>query len=124
MRLKEHVEEGIDVFALGGEIDMHFAPVLRDLLRSKLEQSCPALILDFTDVQFIDSRGIAAILEYRRDAARHGGVVCLAHLSAAIRPIIEVVRLDRVLAVLPSVADAVAGLKSGQITAPADEATL
>ena len=118
MRLKERLEDGFDVFALGGEIDMHYAPTLRELFRAKLRARCPALILDFGDVQFIDSTGLATIIEYRRDAAQHGGIVCIAHLNSAVAPVFEVVRLDLVLAILPSVADAVAGLKSGQIKAP------
>ena len=118
MRLRERTEEGFDVLALSGEIDMHFAPVLRDLLREKCQHACRALILDFTDVQFIDSRGLAAIVEYRRDAAKHGGLVCIAHLSPAVEPIFEVVRLDSILAILPTVADAVAALKSGELKPP------
>ena len=35
MRLHEYRENNIDVLKLEGEIDMHFAPVLRRLLRSK-----------------------------------------------------------------------------------------
>ena len=112
MRLKELVEDGVHVFALEGEIDLHFAPVLRDMLQAKLKSHCPALILDFEDVDFIDSRGIAAIIEYYRDSAEYGGRICLAALSPEVRPIIETVKLETVMPVCLTVAEAIIAMKS------------
>ena len=112
MRLKERVEDGIHVFALGGEIDLHFSPVLRTMLQAKLSSQCPALVLDFGAVEFIDSRGIATILEYLRDCADYGGTVCLAGLNATVKPIIDMVRLDTVMTIFETVPEAVAALKT------------
>ena len=105
------------MFALEGDIDLHFAPVLRDMLQGKVKSRCPALILDFCGVDFIDSRGIAAILEYYRDSAENGGKVCLAALSPEVRPIIETVRLETVIPVFPTVSKAAIAMKrAGQGT--------
>ena len=111
MRLKELVQEGVHIFALEGEIDFHFAPVLRTMLQSKLNEQCPPLVLDFAGVEFIDSRGIATILEYLRDCAEYGGTVCLAALNPTVKPVIDVVRLDKVMPIFDTVAEAVAALK-------------
>ena len=78
MRLRELVEDGIEIFALQGEIDLHYAPVLRSLLQNKIKARCPSLILDLSAVDYIDSTGLATIIEYFRDAAEYGGVLCLA----------------------------------------------
>jgi anti-sigma B factor antagonist len=123
VRLKESVQEGVDVFALEGEIDFHFAPVLRQMLQSKLTGRCPALVLDFTAVDFIDSRGIAAILEYLRDCAEYGGRIALAALNSNVKPIIDIVRLDKVMPIFATVAQAVAaewrpGTAASGLTAP------
>ena len=81
MRLKESVEEGIAILGMEGEIDLHYAPVLRTLLQGKVKERCPALVLDLARVTFIDSAGLAAIVEYFRDASRYEGVLCLAGLN-------------------------------------------
>jgi anti-sigma B factor antagonist len=112
VRLKELQEEGVDVFALEGEIDLHFSPVLRGMFQSKLKAHCPALILDFSNVAFIDSRGIAAIIEYFRDCAAYGGRVALAALNPDVKPIIDTVRLETVMPIFASVREAVAALKN------------
>ena len=112
MRLKELIEDGIHVFALEGDIDFHFAPVLRDMLQAKINAHCPALVLDFSRVEFIDSRGIAAIIEYFRDCGERGGVICLAALSPEVKPIIDTVRLEKVIPIFGSVPEAVAAMKN------------
>ena len=112
MRLKEQVVEGVDVFALEGDIDMHFSPVLRDLFQGRVKEKCPALVLDFSGVEFIDSRGIATILEYLRDCADFGGKLCLAALSREIKPIIvDTVRLDKVMPIFMTVPEAITAMK-------------
>jgi hypothetical protein len=54
MRLKESHENGVVIFALSGAIDLHYAPTLRSLFQSKLNERCPALIVDLNAVDFID----------------------------------------------------------------------
>ena len=111
MRLKELAQDGVHIFALEGEIDFHFSPALRAMLQAKLNGRCPALILDFSAVEFIDSRGIATILEYVRDCAEYGGIICLAALNPIIKPVIDVVRLDKVMPIFGTVTEAVRALK-------------
>jgi anti-sigma B factor antagonist len=119
VRLKERVEQDVHIFALEGEIDFHFAPVLRSMLQIKLNQACPALVLDFSAVEFIDSRGIATVLEYLRDCAGHGGKVCLAALSPAVKPIIDTVCLETVMPIFATVPEAVAAFKTTVQSEPA-----
>lgn len=118
MRLKESVEEGVDLLTLGGEIDMHYAPVLRTLLQGKVKSRCPALVVDLKAVSFIDSAGLAAIIEYFRDAADHEGVLCLAGLNETLQTVFEIVRLDKVIPIFPSANEARGALRQGLVQPP------
>jgi anti-sigma B factor antagonist len=120
MRLKESTEQGIDVFRLEGDIDLHFAPALRSLLRAKVKARCPALILDLTAVGYIDSTGISAIIEYFRDAACHGGVLCLCCLTESVQTIFHIVRLDQSIPMFTTLAGAIAAVRNGNVHAPAE----
>ena len=118
MRLKESVEEGIAILAMEGEIDLHYAPVLRTLLQGKVKERCPALVLDLARVTFIDSAGLAAIVEYFRDASRYEGVLCLAGLNENLRTVFEIVRLDQVIPVFSTNAEAIDALRDGNVHPP------
>ena len=106
------------MFALEGEIDLHFAPVLRSLFRTKLKAAVPALLLDLSDVTYIDSTGLAAIIEYYRDAARHGGILCLIGLSPGLETIFQIVKLDKTIPMFRNVAEATSAIKQGTLQSP------
>ena len=115
MRLKERHEEGVTIFALSGAIDLHYVPTLRSLFQSKLNERCPALIVDLNAVDFIDSTGLATLIEYHRDAGTHGGMFCLAGINPNLKAIFDVVQFDRVMAIFPTVVEAGAAIKRGQV---------
>jgi len=115
MRLKEITENGLTIFALSGAIDLHYAPTLRSLFQSKLHERCPALVVDLSAVDFIDSTGLATLIEYHRDAGAHGGVFSLAGINPNLKAIFDVVQFDKVLAIFPTVAEAKAAIKRDQV---------
>lgn len=115
MRLKEVSENGVTIFALSGAIDLHYTPTLRSLFQSKLNEHCRALIVDLSDVDFIDSMGLATLIEYHRDTGAHGGIFCLAGINSNLKAIFDVVQFDKVLAIFPSTAEAKAAIKTGQV---------
>ena len=115
MRLKEIHENGVVIFALSGAIDLHYAATLRSLFQSKLNERCPALIVDLSAVDFIDSTGLATLIEYHRDAAAHGGVFSLAGINANLKAVFDVVQFDKVLAIFPTVSEAKAAIKRGHV---------
>lgn len=115
MRLQESAEQGIGVFALEGEIDFHYAPVLRTLLQGKIKQGTRSLILDLTRVDYIDSSGMAAIIEYFRDTTKMGGVLCLAGMNPSLVSLFQVVGLSGAIPAFEAVPDAAAALKSGTV---------
>ena len=92
MRLKERHEDGVTIFALSGAIDLHYVPTLRSLFQSKLNERCPALIVDLSAVDFIDSTGLATLIEYHRDAGAHGGIFSLAAINPSLKAIFDVVQ--------------------------------
>jgi len=115
MRLKEKHEDGVVIFALSGAIDLHYVPTLRSLFQSKLKERCPALIVDLSDVDFVDSTGLSTLIEYHRDAGAHGGIFSLAGINPNLKPIFDVVQFNKVLAIFPTAAEAKAAIKRGEV---------
>src|SRR5438128_2138668 len=103
------------ILALRGEIDMFYAPVLRSLLQAKAKASCPALVLDMTEVQFIDSTGLAAIIEYLRDAASFAGTLCIAGLQQPVEATFEIVKLNKVVPIIRSLEEAKKAIRSQRL---------
>src|ERR1700761_6060040 len=107
MRLSESADGNVAIFALEGEIDLHYAPVLRSLFKVKLAARAPALVLDLSKVSYVDSTGLAAIIEYFRDSGEHGGVLCLVGLNDQLKSIFKIVRLNETIPIFATTGEAV-----------------
>ena len=95
MHLYEYHDSGVDVLQLEGEIDLHYASAFRALLQGKVKSNCPALLLDLTQVSFVDSTGIAAILEYLRAATNSGARFCIGGVTEHVATVFRIVQLDK-----------------------------
>lgn len=71
--------------AVHGEIDLHTAPRLRALLAEQLDQRPRLLVVDLTQLGFLSSSGIAALLEANDAATRCGTRLRLACLPDQVR---------------------------------------
>lgn len=75
--------------ALSGEIDHHHAEQLRELIDSEAGRIRPQeLILDFSQVTFMDSAGIGLILGRYRWMRDLGGMVRITHISPQMEQIL------------------------------------
>jgi anti-sigma B factor antagonist len=115
MRLKEATDRGVAIFTLEGEIDLHYAPGLRALFQAKAKTRTSALVLDLTGVPYIDSTGLAAIIEYFRDACAFSGILALAGLNDQLKSIFKIVRLDKAIPMFEAAKDAVDAIAQGSI---------
>src|SRR2546430_7650409 len=87
----------------------------RSVLQSKLNERCRALVVGLPAGDFIDSAGLATLIEYHRDAAAHGGVFSLAAINPNLKAIFDVVQLDKVLTIFPTVAEAKSAINRGRV---------
>jgi anti-sigma B factor antagonist len=68
-------------------------------------------VLDLARVRFVDSSGLGAILGCLRVMGGGGGGLRLCGLSPDVRKAVELVRMDRLLDVHPTRADALAAIR-------------
>ena len=75
---------------LSGEIDHHWAGILREKIDEHIQAAKPAVtLLDFSAVTFMDSSGIGLILGRVRTAALWGGHVTVRGLSPQLKKMAE-----------------------------------
>ncbi|HWO10578.1 MAG TPA: STAS domain-containing protein [Polyangiaceae bacterium] len=93
------------------ELDASNSAEFKQLMAPVLAQHTK-LVLDLERVRFIDSSGLGAMLSCLRQLSARGGDLKLCSLSKTVRSAFELVRLHRVLDILPTRADAVKGFRS------------
>jgi anti-sigma B factor antagonist len=90
------------VFPLEGEIDLHVSPAISASLQTMVKKKPKTLVVDLSRVSYIDSSGIAALIEAMQNVQEYGGKFALAGLQETVRPIFEIARLDQVFQIYPT----------------------
>ena len=62
-KIKSRVKEDIGIVVVEGEVDMFTSPNLRDKLLPFFKQMVKGIIVDLSGVSFMDSSGIATLVE-------------------------------------------------------------
>jgi anti-sigma B factor antagonist len=94
------------VVTVSGEVDMATGPILRDDLLGVLARGNHRVVLDLSNVTFMDSSGLGALLGGHRRARLLGGEVRLAAPSERVLEILRLTNLDRVFPLSLTVAAA------------------
>lgn len=81
-----------------GELDATTAPVLREAIEALETGEEPVIVLDLTEVTFIDSSGLQAITSSLRRLRGEGRQLQVAGASRSVRRIFEVTGLADLLA--------------------------
>jgi anti-sigma B factor antagonist len=110
MQTRQLQEESVDVLAVEGEIDLAHSPELRAVLHAYAKKKSRVLVIDFAGVQYIDSSGLATLIEYVRLAQQFGGKFGLIQVSERVKTIFDLVRLTEFFPIFPTLAEARAAL--------------
>ena len=97
-----------NVLPLEGEIDLHVSPNIAASLQMMIEKKPPKLNVDLARVTYIDSSGLAALIEGMQNVQEDGGKFALAGLQEPVRTIFEIARLDQVFQIFTNVDAALA----------------
>ena len=97
-----------NVLPLEGEIDLHVSPRVSASLGAMIEQKPSRLVVDLSKVTYIDSSGLAVLIEGMQNVEAYGGKFLLAGIQENVKPIFEIARLDQVFLIFPHVDAALA----------------
>lgn len=97
-----------NILPLEGEIDLHVSPQVASSLASIVAAKPLRVVVDLSKVTYIDSSGLAVLIEAMQNVEDYGGKFAIAGLQDKVRPIFEVARLDQVFTIFPHVDAALA----------------
>ncbi|MBR7178666.1 MAG: STAS domain-containing protein [Oscillospiraceae bacterium] len=98
MHLTSFLENGRLTIALEGEIDHHRARSYIESIAAKIDAYSPEeCILDFSAVSFVDSSGIAVVINSMRRMAQIEGELFLAGLGEQPKRVFHTSGIDRLV---------------------------
>ena len=97
------------ILALEGDIDMHRSPEVKETLEPLIAQKVPRILVDFSAVTYIDSSGLATMIETLQRIQSYGGKFAMFGLRESVRSVFEIARLDQIFRLFSDEAAALAG---------------
>lgn len=96
------------IVALDGDVDLDRAPEVRSELLDCVGRGRNVLV-DLSRVAYIDSSGIASLVEALQYAAKNGTMLALIAVSSEALKVFKLARLDKVFSIYPDLEAALAG---------------
>jgi anti-sigma B factor antagonist len=100
---------GGTILDITGDIDLAHSPAMRKALLQEIrEKKTPKVFLNLEKVRYIDSSGIASLVEGLKASRDQGSRLILYGLSKTVREVMELSRLQKIFEIHESEAQALA----------------
>jgi len=112
------LEGDLSLLRLGGEIDLHASPQLREILLEASNDGKLPLLIDFSAVEYIDSSGLATFIEYLRGGNGTSRKMAFCALQPRVRMVFELVRLHELFKICTTLEEGRENLLAGEPAKP------
>ncbi|MGH7163599.1 MAG: STAS domain-containing protein [Planctomycetota bacterium] len=85
-----------------GSVDIYSSPVLRGELKAALEKRSPRIVVDLRAVTFVDSSGLATLIEALQRVNEYQGKLFLCNLAPAVLGVFQLANLDNIFTISPT----------------------
>jgi anti-sigma B factor antagonist len=94
--------DDVHVVAVRGEIDLFTAPELKQVLTGAIEGGHLRLIVDLTDVSFLDSTALGVLIGAVKRLRSRDGAMAIVNTDANIAKTFDITGLDQIFTIVDS----------------------
>lgn len=103
--------DGVHTFKVTGDVDLKTSPQLREKLQAALKSKPKGILIDMNACPYIDSSGIATLVEALQGLRISGGRMAIAGTAQRVKDIFEIAHLDGIFPMFGTVEEALKSLK-------------
>ena len=111
LRGTREVKDNYQLFRLTGLLDAFSEPTFRKVMTKLLEEGPKNIILDLSQIDFVDSSGLGALVQLAKKAQGSEGTLQIV-TNPRVTQTVKLVRLEQFLSLQPSVDTAIGNTKS------------
>ncbi|UCD58941.1 MAG: STAS domain-containing protein [Candidatus Hydrogenedentota bacterium] len=100
-----HAENGV-VISVEGDVDLYSSPKLREAILDSVKKKLSPIVMNLSSVTYIDSSGVATLVEGLQLSKEYGGKFRLVEMSERISEVFQLARLQQVFEICGTEAEA------------------
>ena len=108
MEVRLAQEDGVSVYVVDGEINIMTSPDLKKFFE---KQPAKKFVVNLEKVGYIDSSGLATLVEILKKTKAQGGCLGLAGMSDKVKSLFEITKLDKLFMIFSNQPEAVSAIK-------------
>lgn len=118
MELQADLVDGVTVVTVKGDfLDANNSRAFKDRMLELLDQAAPRVLLDLSQVQFIDSTGCGALLTCLKRTSELGGDLRICCITSPVRALFDLVRMQRIIQIYKTRAEALQSFRQDEQSA-------
>jgi anti-sigma B factor antagonist len=107
--------EGLPVIDVSGEVDIYTTPQFKEAVNEILQQGHIHIIINLTDVSYMDSSGFGTLLSATKRLRPQNGGIYLVGCNEAVSRMLDITRLNTIFTVVHTEEEAVASVAESLI---------
>ncbi|MBF0593376.1 MAG: STAS domain-containing protein [Candidatus Omnitrophica bacterium] len=102
MDIKVEKINDVVLVVLAGELNMDNSNALREVFKKSLKEANKKVLVDFEKLSFIDSSGIATLIEMFQNLGKISGRLCLCNVNKKIIGVFEITKVHKLFGIFAS----------------------
>ena len=107
MQVNINLKDGISICKADGEIDINTAPQFKKAFDRLIKEKGAKVIINMEKVGYIDSSGLATLVELLKNFRKNGARLKLVSLSPKVKSLFEITKLEKLFDILEKEEEAV-----------------
>lgn len=95
MPMKTETKNGLIVCYVDGEIDINTSPGLKKSFDKLIGSKAPKVVVNLSKVTYVDSSGLATLVEILKNMRSYGGRLRLSDMSSKVKSLFEITKLEK-----------------------------
>jgi anti-sigma B factor antagonist len=95
MQIRFEDKDGVRICTVEGDIDINTSPQVKKSFDKVLKDKSGKVLINLQKVEYVDSSGLATIVEIFKNLKVYGGKLKLSNLSNKVRSLFEITKLEK-----------------------------
>jgi anti-sigma B factor antagonist len=108
MAVKIESKNGLTICYIDGEIDINSSPDIKRAFDKLMVHKTPKIVINLAKVGYVDSSGLATLVEILKNMKSYGGRMRLVSMSSKIKSLFEITKLEKLFEIMADEAEAIA----------------
>ena len=109
MQINKTKQQDIVICQINGDVDINSSPDIRRAFDELAGLKQKKIIINLKEVSYIDSSGLATLVEMLKKAKSYGGRLKLSNLADRVKGLFEITKLEKIFEIYDTQEEAMSG---------------